>query len=268
MKSNHIITLLTDFGLSDGYVAAMKGVILSHAPAVRLVDISHSIERHNILSGAFVLASVEPYFPVGTVHLVVIDPGVGSERDAIALRTNRAWFVGPDNGVLWKAAGQDIVEATSITSVPGFSGPISSTFHGRDLFSPAAAYLSHGGEMRRLGDPKTSILQIPFPDIRISPEGIRGQVIRIDSFGNATTNISRHDLPAPFDETRVEIGSTKLDGIVNCYADVKKGELCALIGSDELLEIAVSQGSAAEVLNVREGQEVFVFLSALESSPS
>ncbi len=256
MKSSGVITLLSDFGLADGYVAAMKGVLLRQAPTATQVDISHLVARHDIVGGAFVLATAAPYFPTGTVHLAVVDPGVGTSRAAVAVRTASAWFVGPDNGLLYRAVGGRARETVKIESVPGFDEPRSATFHGRDLFAPTAAYLARGGEMKALGEPSDGLSPLVLALAEEREAEVVGQVVHIDHFGNVITNIDATQLPGPPERLLIEVAGQRIDGMVACYGDVSAGTLCALVGSDGLLEIAVSEGSAQALLEISRFDEV------------
>ncbi|MBN1887554.1 MAG: SAM-dependent chlorinase/fluorinase [Thermoflexales bacterium] len=250
-----MITLTTDFGLADGYVGAMKGVILSIAPGATLVDISHDIAPGNIRQAAFVLHTAAPYFPGGTIHVVVVDPGVGNERRAIAARGQRAIFVAPDNGVLSlclaEAGGQ--VECRHVSN-PAYHLPrVSSTFHGRDIFAPAAAHLLNGAAFDELGplvpDPLTQLFPAPTRDA----EGRwQGEVWHVDHFGNLITNLQ----PATCNLQTlivVEIAGQRIAGLACTYAERAPGELLALVGSSGYLEIAVRDGSAARRLNAQPG---------------
>lgn len=248
MSPSGVITLLSDFGLADGYVAAMKGVLLQLAPGCSLVDVTHLVARHDIVGGGFVLASAVPFFAEGTVHLAVVDPGVGSDRPAVALRTSTAWYVGPDNGLLWRAAGADLVEGVAIEAVPGFDRPRSATFHGRDLFAPAAAHLARGEPLSDLGPGVTDLVQPDLPGPEVGSGRVSGEVLHIDHFGNMITNVALGDLPDGPGDLITEVGGSRIKGLVRCYADAKPGSLCVLIGSEGLLEIAMTEGSAADRL--------------------
>jgi len=256
MKPNGVVTLLTDFGLVDSYVAAMKGVLLSMAPAATLVDISHLVPRHDIAAGAYVLASAAPNFPEGTVHLAVVDPGVGSSRAAVALRTQSAWYVGPDNGLLWQAAGESVEELVIIDRVPGYTRPRSSTFHGRDLFAPAAGHIVRGGELSELGAGVHALSPLEVPWARRAGHVVEGVVVHVDGFGNIVTNIRREDLPESSERVVVKIEGVLIRGLVTCYDEVPEGTLCALFGSEDRLEISVSSGSASKRLGVDRGAGV------------
>ena len=186
-----IVALLTDFGVSDGYVGIMKGVILGIAPETALVDISHDIPPQGIRAGAFVLKAASPYFPPGTIFVAVVDPGVGSERRIIAVRTPRAFYVGPDNGVLsWALQREDVQETINVTESGYWLPDVSRTFHGRDIFAPVAAHLAAGLPISRLGEriEDPVILPLPAPHLE-SDQVVRGEVIYVDRFGNLITDI-------------------------------------------------------------------------------
>ena len=243
-----LITLLTDFGTADGYVAEMKGVLLSLAPGCQLVDLSHDIVPHDIDAARLAVARFWRRFPAGTVHIVVVDPGVGSARRAIAVASDDRFLVGPDNGVLSPALLLPGARAVSLP-VPSDAAP---TFHGRDVFAPAAAALAQGRSLDSLGDP------VADPVIRRTPEAVReengwlrGEVIVIDRFGNAVTNLlAVHGGEVRLGEREIPLGRT--------YADVKVGEAVALIGSSGLIEIAVRDGNAAATLGITRGMAVWI----------
>ena len=232
------ITLLTDFGTRDGYVAAMKGVIATIAPSVFVEDASHDIAQGDVLSAAQALSRYWHLYPAGTVHVVVVDPGVGTDRAAIALASQGHFFVGPDNGVF---SFIDDDQAITLTIPPDAS----STFHGRDVFAPAAARLSMGEPLHTMGTP----LDERFVLVKEEPQGSTGEVIAIDRFGNIITNIMQ--------AADVEIQGVGVKLQV-AYGDVAEGELLALINSDGLLEIAMRNGNAAEKLDVTRGTKVQV----------
>lgn len=266
-----IITLTTDFGLSDAYVAAMKGVILGINPEATIVDISHDITPQNILEAAFVLGTAYEFFPQRTVHLAVVDPGVGTKRRAIILRTPVADFVAPDNGVLsyviaqsstvpTDSTGQQIelkpnLEAVAITKPDFWRSPVSSTFHGRDIFAPVAAHLSLGLSPTDFGETINSVAVLPLHLPYRTPDGtLVGHVIHIDSFGNLTTNIRSRDLPEPAKLVSIIMGKHTISGLSPTYAE---GEgLLALIGSSGYLEIALARGNARAVTGAEVGSEL------------
>ena len=257
-----IITLTTDFGLADGYVGTMKGVILGIDPTVTIVDISHDIAPQDVREAAYTFYAAYPYFPQGTIHVVVVDPGVGSERRAIALRTPQATFVAPDNGVLsYVVAGERVEEIVHLTNPRYHLSPVSHTFHGRDIFAPAAAHLARGVPLAELGEPLAEIVTFPLPRPQVGPDGtIAGQIIHVDRFGNLITSIMSKDLTDHplLREGIITIKGQSIRGIANNYAEGATGKLLALVGSSDHLEIAVSGGSASQTLAARVGDEVLL----------
>jgi S-adenosylmethionine hydrolase len=254
-----MITLTSDFGLKDPYVAEMKGVILSINPEATIVDVSHGVEKFDIRMGAFILASAAPYFPKGTVHIAVVDPGVGTARRAIVVVTKRCFFVGPDNGVLMLAAqNQDIDQVHELANSKLMLPQVSCTFHGRDIFAPAAAYLDLGVEPSGFGTAITDAVTPDFTGVKRKNGILIGEVLHVDSFGNVITNISQKDLPQAktFNVTLLK-HSLNLS-ISKTYADAKSKQPLALIGSHGFLEIALNQASAAEKFNLAAGDKVEV----------
>jgi S-adenosylmethionine hydrolase len=251
-----IITLTTDLGLNDAYVAEMKGVILGINPEARLVDICHTIKPQNIAQAAFVLSRAYPFFPQGTIHVVVVDPGVGTRRRAIILGTNAATFVAPDNGALSYVIQQSSAwEAVAITKPQLWRPTVSPTFHGRDIFAPVAAGLSLGLPLTDFGEMITSVTVLPLPQPYQAVDGsMVGHVIHIDSFGNLVTDINVDNLPKGKRMLTVEVGGQLISGLSRTYAE-GKGVL-ALIGSDGYLEIAIKDGNASAALNAKVGDEV------------
>ncbi len=266
-----IITLTTDFSWNDAYVAAMKGVILGINPEATLVDICHTIEPQNVAQAAFVLSTAYEFFPPKTIHLVVVDPGVGTKRRAIILRTPLADFVAPDNGVLsyimppasyerLTERGQLVklgagAEAIAITNPRFWRSPVSATFHGRDIFAPVAARLSLGFPPSHFGESIDSVMALPQGRPHRTEEGLLiGRILHIDRFGNLITTIKKDDLPRGKQSVGIEIGHHVIKGLVQTYAE---GEgLIALIGSSGYLEIALKNGSASAFLGARVGDEV------------
>ncbi|UCE97252.1 MAG: SAM-dependent chlorinase/fluorinase [Dehalococcoidia bacterium] len=271
-----IITLTTDFGLKDAYVASMKGVMLSINPEVNLVDICHTIEPQNILQSAFVLNAAYRFFPKKSVHLVVVDPDVGSERRAIILRTPIASFVAPDNGVLSYIIQQSLIqpvtrkgklslrgglkpgetlEAVHITNSRFWRLPVSPTFHGRDIFAPVAAALSLGFPPIEFGEPVTSVEVLPMSRPGKRPDGsLMGHIIHIDTFGNLITDVRNEDLPSAEKIDKIKIGSRHISGLVRTYSE--GSGLIALIGSGDFIEISLKGGNAALLLDAKIGDEV------------
>ncbi len=274
-----ILTLLTDFGTEDEYVGVMKGVILSIAPDVRLVDITHQIPPQDVRRAALLLSNAVPYFPPDTVHLAVVDPGVGTERRALAVRTPAGTFVGPDNGLFsWVLAEVPEWRAVEIRE-PAYRLPrVSFTFHGRDIFAPAAAHLAAGVPLERLGPWVADPVWLPLPRLEIGAGVLEGEVLSADRFGNLTTSIGRFRwdgdrlLLAPAfrpasgemglnpADARVVLAGVELRGIRRTYGEVAVGEPVALVGSSGFLEIAVRQGSAAAATGAAPGAPVTVFL--------
>jgi S-adenosylmethionine hydrolase len=260
MERPGILTLTTDFGNAAPYVAAMKGVVLGLAPGTQLVDVTHTIAPQNILEGAFVLADIVEAFPPGTVHLVVVDPGVGTDRRLMAVSVAEQWFVLPDNGLITgvtrsrKPAG--IWEITN----PAISrAKIAPTFHGRDILAPAAAHLLRGGDPSELGRHSARFITLRNFRPEEDEHGFVGEVIFRDAFGNLITNISVAELgKLPADGWMIEIAHGRISGLTQTYGERPTGSLVALIGSTGWLEIAVVNGDAARHLSAGPGATVWV----------
>ena len=255
-----MITLTSDFGLKDSYVAEMKGVILTLNPNAKIIDVTHGVEKFDIRMGAFMLASVVPYFPKGTVHLAVVDPGVGTERHAILVQTKQGFFVGPDNGVLMLAAENQGIKKVYELSNPKFVLPkVSATFHGRDIFAPVAAYLDMGVKPAEFG-PEVAIRIMPeFARIKKGDVYLTGEILHIDGYGNIITNISQKEIMAQAKAVNIRLRNISLNidfGIT--YAQTKPGEAIALIGSHGFLEIALNRASAAEKFHSAVGEKIEV----------
>mgnify|MGYP001770696327 FL=1 len=261
-----IITLLTDFGYDSYFVPSMKGVILSLNPDAVIIDITHAIPPFNIYKAAFTLWASYKYFPRGTVHVVVVDPGVGTSRRAIAIKTRNYYFVGPDNGVLMMAAEDDgIIEVRAIESREFMRPVVSSTFHGRDIFAPAAAYLSLGLDISMLGPRVTDPVKLPGISSKVSRGVADSRIIYIDHFGNAYTGVREGDLGTLGlgygDELRVVIPRRGVDirvRFLRSYGYANEGEALALINSEGFLELSVNRGSFAQRFGVEEGDEVTI----------
>lgn len=271
-----IITLTTDFGTADGYVAAMKGVILGINPDATVVDLTHEIRPQDIYQGAFVFGSTFEAFPPDTIHVVVVDPGVGSARRPIAVSTRSATFVAPDNGVLswalraseateWPVQPRDLQLLRSVRAVvldnPTYWRPrVSTTFHGRDIFAPVAAHLSRGVPLAELGSSTRTLCLFPVPRARlIAPGHLQGHVIHVDRFGNLITDITDADLDC-FTAPTVRVGNVVMPRIVTHYATEAAAtpKVLPLIGSSGFLELAVAHGSAAATLGLDVGAVVTV----------
>jgi len=251
------IALLTDFGTRDYYVGAMKGVILSIDPAAAIVDITHEIEPQNIASAAFVLRACYRDFPDGTVFLCVVDPGVGSVRRAIIVKTDRYFFVGPDNG-LFSFVQSEAAGIHAIENERYFRQPVSSTFHGRDVFAPVAAHLSKGAEPREFGRRIDDPTVLPEIEARhIDENMIEGHVIHIDRFGNLVTNI-----PASLADrfSKLEIADTSIITLHESYLQADSDTPFAIVGSAGFIEISINRGSAANVLRCTNGSKFTLYL--------
>ena len=260
MEVKKTITLTSDFGLVDPYIAEMKGVILTINPNTVIVDITHGIEKYNIVMGAFTLSSAAPYFPKGTVHLAVVDPGVGTKRRAIIIQTKQAIFVGPDNGLLILAAGNQGIEHIFQLTNPKFMLlETSSTFHGRDVFAPAAAYLEKGIKPEKFGPEIFDPVKPEFAQIKHENDSIIGRVLDVDSFGNIITNINKSAITKNSEVINVKILNCQLKlRLKKTYGETKPNEPLALIGSHGFLEIALNRGSAAKKYQATVGMEIAV----------
>jgi len=259
-----VITLLTDFGIRDGYPGVMKGVIWNIAPEVQIADISHTIKPQNIQHGALALARTARFFPPGTIHLAVIDPGVGTSRRPIGLHLGTQYFIGPDNGlftlVLERAEeNHEHIQVVHLDKPDYWLPEISNVFHGRDIFAPSAAHLATGVPLEMLGTPILDPirLQIPRPE-SIPGGGLRGMVMEIDTFGNLSTNIEQSDL-LNMGEVSVMVAGRRIDGLVTTFGDRPNGTLIALYGTSHDLIISVVNGDAARTLNVSLGDIVEVY---------
>jgi len=256
---NPIITLLSDFGTQDHYVASMKGVILKINPGCHLVDITHQVNPQDVEEGAFILANAYSYFPKGTIHLSVVDPGVGGSRRPILLVTRDYFFVGPDNGLFTLVAHRDkIKQVVVLTNKKYFLPKVSRTFHGRDLFAPVAAYLSLGIRPKAFGYEISSMKEIGFQK-PVAREGrLLGEILHIDAFGNVVSNIDEVRL-FRFVQGRpfvIRAGKKSIHGLKEGYWEGKKGEPIALLGSGGFLEISVRDGDAQKILKVRKGDKI------------
>jgi S-adenosylmethionine hydrolase len=271
------ITLITDFGLDDGYVGAMKGAVLSIAPHATIVDISHTVPAQNVRSAAWILYTAYNTFPRGTVHCVVVDPGVGSQRRAIAVQAGAYSFVTPDNGLLsYVLAREPLLMAVELTNPRFHHRPVSHTFHGRDIFAPVTAHIVQGVALDELGPPIDQPITWPLQHPERHSEGaLVGHLLHTDHFGNCITDLQMRSekddlylvnppgegnelLPIPRCQVQIKVGGCVLQGISRTYSDGPSGELLALVGSSGHLEIALVGGSAAQALDLRVGDSVIV----------
>ncbi len=263
--SRKIITLTTDFGMKDPYVAEMKATILGICPEATLIDITHEIEKFSIRMGAYILSSATAYFPKGTIHVVVVDPAVGTRRRSILIQTKQGFFIGPDNGVLSLAAERAGIEHVNEIKNPRFMLPVvSSTFHGRDVYAPVAAHLANGVEAKEFGSEVDEIVRPEFSKVVSRKEFLVGQVLHLDGFGNIITNITATqitrlaaciclDIKLPLRKVKLKFCKT--------YGEAKPMEPLALIGSHGYLEIAVNQSSAVEKFEMKLGDKITVSLA-------
>lgn len=253
-----VITLTTDFGLQDHYVAAMKAVMMRMKPDVSFVDISHSIPPQDVMAGAWVLRNSAMLFPPGTVHLAVIDPGVGTSRKPVALEMNGHFFVGPDNGLFSLIGEQYDYTAVQLTETTYWREDPSRTFHGRDIFAPAAAHLAGGVELEKLGIPIHRLVTYQWATPISDKDGIQGWVVHIDSYGNLITNIPGEMIErmSMTGECKIYVGNTILEAVSETFGSVPEGDPVAYTGSAGMLEIAVNKGNAGRLLSVKKGAQV------------
>jgi len=258
------LTLTTDFGLKDGFVGTLKGVIWSICPAAQIADISHAIAPQNVLEGAFALGRAYPFFPPGSVHLAVVDPGVGTHRRPLAARLGAHYFVGPDNGLftpMFVDAEKNAwpMQIVHLTNTDYFLADVSHTFHGRDIFAPVAAYLANGVPLSDLGPAITDPLRLSMPKPEKTLTGWRAHVTVVDIFGNLTTDLPALAL-AEHAHVTFHLFGREVRGLAASYGHKQSGELVALVDSENHIEIAIVNGSAAELLGARVGDVVEVII--------
>lgn len=258
------ITLTTDFGISDYYTGAMKGVIYNINPAATVVDISHSVQSFDLLDGAMMIAQSYSYYPKDSIHVVVVDPGVGTNRRPILATVGSHYFIAPDNGVLSLVfEREERIQVRHITSTHYFVQPVSQTFHGRDIFAAVAGWLSKGVETSKFGETVEDYVKFVAPRAK-SGDGnqVKGLVLKVDKFGTLVTNITPADVAGMFGgEFKINVGNATVTKLVSNYAEGAKGEAFAIIGSGGFLEISVNRGSAAQVTGANKGSEVVVTIS-------
>ena len=260
------VTLTTDFGTRDPYLAQLKGVLYARGPTeLEIVDLTHDIEPHNLREAALFVRSALPRFPLGTIHLVVVDPGVGSARRALALECAGQRMLGPDNGVLsWLFDRVDETHAVEIDAERLGVTALSSTFHGRDLFAPAAARLAHGASLDELGSRLGALTRLAFPIPERTGQWLQGEIIHVDRFGNLITNLPRAELDAVLSQrgqANVRLANAAPMQLVRCYAEAPADTLVVLVGSTDLLEIAVRNASAQRLSGARVGDLVSLDLA-------
>ncbi len=272
MARRPIVTLTSDFGLSEHFVGVMKGVILNINPEVEIVDINHNVNSYDIFDAAFTLAQSYRFFPSNTIHLVVVDPGVGTARRPILARTMDYKFVAPDNGVLSLVyEREEALEVRHVTADHYFLNPVSNTFHGRDIFAPVVGWLSKGVEIDKFGDPITDFAKFTPPKPKqVSEQLLKGVVLKVDKFGNIITNLTPQDVPQLFAENpppfKIIVNQQEITRLNLSYSMGKAQEIFAIVGSSGFLEICTNRGSAAKALNVARGAEIGVMMGAAPAS--
>lgn len=266
MANRPIVTLTTDFGLNDHFVGNIRGVILGIVPEAEIVDICHAVQAFDVLDGAITIAQAYSYFPNGTVHMVIVDPGVGTVRRPILLSTEGHTFVAPDNGVLSMIyAREERIHVRHITAEHYFLQPVSNTFHARDIFAPVAAYLAKGVDSAKFGEDITDFVRFNAPKPKpVDEKTLRGVVLKVDRFGNLITNITQQDVPALFQATppsfKIVAGKREITEIHANYAEGAPNEVFGILGSMGYLEIAANRAAAAQIVGAGKGSEVSVIL--------
>ncbi|HVO60147.1 MAG TPA: SAM-dependent chlorinase/fluorinase [Terriglobales bacterium] len=274
MARNSIVTLTTDFGLQDHFVGTMKGVMIEINPEVKFVDISHAVQPFDVFDGALTIAQAYSYFPTSTVHMVIVDPGVGTARRPIVVSTEKYIFVAPDNGVLSLIYDrEERLSVRAITADHYFLQPLSNTFHGRDIFSPIAAYLSKGVDPARMGEEVSDYVRFSSPKPKVGTNGsLRGVVLKVDRFGNLITNITPQDAPGLFQPDpqpfTITVGKREVTQVRSAYADGAPGEVFGILGSMGFLEIAANRGAAARLVDASKGTDVDVVMEGSSAAGS
>jgi len=260
--SRPIITLTTDFGTADHLVAAMKGVIFGINPAATIVDIHHHVVPYDVLDGALTIGAVYPYFPLRTIHIVVVDPGVGTARRPLLVSADNQYFIAPDNGVLTMIYDRDPnAVVRHVTASHNFLEPVSPTFHGRDIFAPIAAYLSKAWLTESFGDEITDFTRFALPRPKPAGDSLKAVVLRVDAFGNLMTNLRAEDLPESTVATgkiKLQVAGKSVERFVATFGEGGAGETVALIGSTGYVEIAINKGNASRTLSATRGAEVIL----------
>ena len=265
MAHRPIITLTTDFGTNDHFVGAVKGVILDIVPEAAIVDISHAVQAFDVLDGALTISQTYSYFPTGTVHMVVVDPGVGTARRPIIASSDGYHFVAPDNGVLSMVyAREERIHVRHITAEHYFRQPVSNTFHARDVFAPVAAYLAKLVDSHKFGDEIEDYVRFAAPKPKPAGDNrLRGVVLKVDRFGNLVTNITPEDAPELFTAKsafKIVVGNKEITDLRTAYAEGAPGEVFGVLGSMGYLEIVANRAAAAQITGAGKGSEVSIFL--------
>lgn len=265
MGHRPIVTLTTDFGTNDHFVGAVKGVILDIVPEAAIVDVSHAVQAFDVLDGALTISQTYSYFPTGTVHLIVVDPGVGTTRRPIIASSDGYHFVAPDNGVLSMVyAREERMAVRHVTAEHYFRQPVINTFHGRDIFAPVAAYLAKQVDSHKFGDEIQDYVRFAAPKPKPAGDNrIRAVVLKVDRFGNLITNVTPEDLPALFagkSGFKIAVGNKEISEIRNAYAEGAPGEVFGILGSMGYLEIVANRAAAAQITGAGKGSEVSIVL--------
>ncbi|HWR17760.1 MAG TPA: SAM-dependent chlorinase/fluorinase [Terriglobales bacterium] len=269
MAQERIVTFTTDFGLTDHYVGTMKGVILNINPSAHIVDISNAVQSYDVLDGALAISQAYKYFPTDTIHLVIVDPGVGTSRRPLLVRTEKHFFLAPDNGVLSFVFEQEAerLQVRHIAADHYFLQPVSQTFHGRDIFAAVAGYLSKGVDSSAFGEEITDYVRFAAPKPKsMAPNTMKGVVLKVDKFGNLITNIRPADFPELFQPEpppfRIIIGKAEITKMKTAYAQGTPGETFAILGSMGFLEVATNRGHAARLVGADKGSDVGLVMEA------
>lgn len=265
MAHRPIVTLTTDFGINDHFVGAVKGVILDIVPEATIVDISHAVQAFDVLDGALTISQTYSYFPTGTVHLIVVDPGVGTARRPIIASSDGYHFVAPDNGVLSMIyAREERMAVRHVTGEHYFRQPVSNTFHGRDIFAPVAAYLAKQVDSHKFGDEIQDYVRFAAPKPKPAGDNrVRAVVLKVDRFGNLITNVTPEDLPTLFTGKsgfKIVVGTKEITEIRSAYAEGAPGEVFGILGSMGYLEIVANRGAATQITGAGKGSEVSIVL--------
>jgi S-adenosylmethionine hydrolase len=266
--ANRLITLTTDFGANDHYVGTMKGVILNINPQAQIVDICNSVQSYDILDGAISISQAYKYFPADTVHVIVVDPGVGTQRRPILVTGEKHIFLAPDNGVLsFVYEREERLSVRHVSSDHYFLQPVSNTFHGRDVFAAVAGWLSKGVEVAKFGDEITDFVRFAAPRPKaVAPNQFKGVVLKVDKFGNLVTNLSARDVPALFAQPsppfQITVGKAQVTKLAQAYAQGAAGEVFAIVGSMGFIEISTNRGAAVQLVGAGKGAEVTLTLDA------
>jgi S-adenosyl-L-methionine hydrolase (adenosine-forming) len=268
LAERRIVTLTTDFGINDHFVGTMKGVILNIAPDAEIVDINHAVQAFDVLDGALTIAQSYAYFPSGTIHVVVVDPGVGTARRPILLSTEKYYLVAPDNGVLSLVySREERIRVRHITGEHYFLQPVSNTFHGRDIFAPVAGWLAKGVDGAKFGEEISDYVRFNAPKPKaVDARTFRGVVLKVDRFGNLVTNFTPEDIPMLFHSSpspfKLTVGKREITELHQNYSEGEPNQLFAILGSMGYLEIAANRAAAAQLVGTGKGSEVSIVLES------